>query len=73
MQSNLLRGVPLQTTSTYGPAPTGLQNAAGIISGIGGFARDVSGLFGESGGLGSLFSGIKDWWNGPEVFLGGAP
>lgn len=65
LQSNLLRGIPLTNQSTYGAAPTGFQNAAGLISGLGGMAKDVSGLFGAgaSGGLGSLFSGVGNWWD----------
>lgn len=67
LQSNVLRGIPLQTTETYGAAPTGLQNAAGLISGLGGMTRDISGLFGSAGsaagGLGSLFTGVGNWWD----------
>ena len=66
LQSNLLRGVPLQNSSTYGAAPSGFQNAAGLISGLGGMTRDISSLFGgagTSGGLGSLFSGVGNWWD----------
>jgi hypothetical protein len=63
LQSNLLRGVPLQNTSTYGAAPTGLQNAAGLVSGLGGLFGDVSKIPGVSSGLGSLFSGVGNWWD----------
>ena len=67
LQSNLLRGLPLMNQSTYGAAPTGLQNTAGLVSGLGGMARDLSGLFGgagsAAGGLGSLFSGVGNWWD----------
>lgn len=70
MQSNLLRGIPLTTQSTYGAAPSGFQNAAGLISGLGGLARDVYSIPGVSQGLGSLFSGVRDWWNSAPVGSG---
>lgn len=63
LQSNLVRGLPITNTSMYGAAPSGLQNTAGLISGLGGLARDVSSIPGISGGLSSLGSGISNWWD----------
>jgi hypothetical protein len=70
LQSNILRGLPIQSTSVYGAAPSGLQNTAGLISGLGGLFGDVSKIPGVSSGLGSLFSGVRDWWNSAPVGSG---
>jgi len=63
LQSNILRGLPIQSTSVYGAAPSGLQNTAGLISGLGGLFGDLSKIPGVSSGLGSLFSGVGNWWD----------
>jgi len=63
LQSNLIRGLPITNTSVYGAAPSGIQNAAGLISGIGGLTRDISAIPGISKGIASLGSGISNWWD----------
>jgi hypothetical protein len=55
--------LPIQSTSVYGAAPSGLQNTAGLISGLGGLFGDLSKIPGVSSGLGSLFSGVGNWWD----------
>jgi hypothetical protein len=63
MQSNLLRGLPIQSSSIYGAMPSGLQNAAGIAGGLGEIFKSVGAIPGVSSGIASLGSGISNWWD----------
>ena len=60
VQENAFKSVPNQTTNTYGAMPSGLQQASGALSGLGGLAQNLGGLFGSNGtlsGLAGLFGG----------------
>lgn len=63
LQSNLLRGLPIQSSSVYGAMPSGLQNAMGIAGGLGEIFKSAGAIPGLSKGLASLGSGISNWWD----------
>lgn len=59
MQSNVLRGLPVQTTNTYGAMPSAFQQGASGLAGLASMYGNVSQLPGISSGLDSL----SGWWN----------
>jgi hypothetical protein len=66
LQSSVLSGLPLQSTSTYGAQLSPFQTGAGAAAGIGSLIKDVSAL----PGVGALGNQISNWWNTAPVGTG---